>query len=151
LHWSVLSETRRQRVLRQRAVVRLVFEVFRVAVRHLGEERARDLLRNMSARGRGRPTGSADPDFDHELLAAYDSYPEKLTPHRRRALPGLVAREHATVMSGRMAIESRLRRLLDQREAERSTAEAFRGEMRRLVSAQPGASTDWPERVMRTA
>ena len=126
VNWNLLTDTPR----REAAVRDLVWEVFATAVRHLGDAEARELFQKVSTRTRGRPGGAQDPVSDRELLAIYDTRAAGLTPRQRRLLARQIA-AGLTRFASEEAAAKHIRRLVNQRKAERDAADEHVAEMRR--------------------
>lgn len=121
-------ETPGQRQERVAKVELGVREAFKSAVRHLGEEEARELFIKMTRlpkRGRGKALA---PDRDARLLQAYDSAPkgESINAIARRLRSG------GTELGNTVAaIAKQIRKLVDERKVKehRSRVEARRWRM----------------------
>jgi hypothetical protein len=93
----------------------VVQEVFATTKKHLSEQRARALFREVSAGEPGAPPGARDQAYDLKLLAAYDdAAPLCRTLKERKALPRKIAKcqPKASVQS----TTSHIRKLLARRE-----------------------------------
>jgi hypothetical protein len=139
LTWGVL-ETEEERAERTDRIGVLLREVYETAVCHLGPQLAKEAWRSVIRGTAGRPKGRRMNKPDAILLAMYDAAMPLTAEKRRSSLPRLIAErakeqkpQDYPISVG--SIESRLRRLLKSREAERAaTAEAYRY----LATAMPG-------------
>jgi hypothetical protein len=111
---------------REAAVASLVRDVFSVAVRHLGEDRARTLCAGAAARKRGRRPNDGPTAVDEALLAIYDARAPGLTRLQLAALPRRIALERPRIPGRREhgqsaeSIQKHLRRALRRRAAARA-------------------------------
>ena len=138
-NWSALSDIAAPG--RKDAVAELVRDVFDTAVRHLGEQAARELFQQTcqpTAGQKGRPKKLELSESDRGWLAIYDARAHGLTRSQREALPRRLATERFRV--GRTDIdgaiekfEKQIRRALRARDAAHARAEAARA---RVEAAQ---------------
>ena len=122
-------ETSEERTKRVRLVRRAAFRFYRRIVEHLGEETAARLFEYFSKRGKGRPSGSANPARDGELWTTYQARLKMTREVDQAALPRILAaslhEERGRYFgNSAAAIEKRLRRLMNQQEDRRGRLKA---------------------------
>jgi len=147
--WSLLGETTADQKSREAKVSELVREIFRLAVRHFGQERAEKEWNDAANGTGGRPRGSSKPDIDRDLVAEFDRRALRRSPEDRRQLTAEIAREVATDKTPwarglkkrlglnedqAVAIEQRLRRALRTRSQAAAAEELTRRVLRRRMA-----------------
>ena len=144
LNWTLLTDTEEQRTERFVSVVMLLREVHDAAVYQLGTSLAKVAWKHATKGKPGRPKGRRkNPDQDAELLRNYDAASNQMDEKRRRSLPRLLAEAMKDTYPqdfpvGVGSIETRVRRLIKNREAERNA----RVEAVRKLAATMAASHD---------
>jgi hypothetical protein len=122
------AETYAEQEERVLKVIQLLLDAYDAAVYQLGEPRAQVLWQQVSKKKVGRPKGKRkNPDMDNLLLQVYDVNAPRMDDKSRRSLPRLVA-EYAKKNRPKdfpvsvQSIETRVRRLLKDRETEKRQA-----------------------------
>jgi hypothetical protein len=134
---DLLSDTQLKRL--EADVYNLIDELYTVAVKRLGEERARDAYQRTALRKRGRPSGSANPERDQWLLDQYDTFVSGKGTNEIKSAP----REVATIAKDEASdwfpaevpsVEHHLRGLLKVRERERAAKAAEQERIDAMIS-----------------
>ena len=161
IRWaSLLAESEQERCDRQGSALKLLHEVFEVAVRHLGQQRVGEEWSRFTQGHPGRPRGPGDPDIDTDLLEEWDRRASQLAPDERRRLARAIAEDvergtsdWARALHDRLgvtratnvAVQKRMRKALrerDQRSAiERFVRKAFPDRYRPTLLSWPDEET----------
>ncbi len=125
-HWSFLGEANQQQIGCEKSVIALIGEVFAIARRYLGPDRARDIWRKAAEGKPGRPKGRRRSPGEHAmLLDLYDTLSEGRDERSRKSLPRVMATDLKRTSPDKFlatvgSIETRIRRLLTNREQDRA-------------------------------